>query len=133
MGETEVYRCADCGHGRHLMAYGLAVTYGPLGADGELERHDDVDDYDIQEGSICCTTHIDSVIEKQVNGVWCRFWNCPRCQGYGKVDRRTGTRGAWDGFECSEGIPMPRGGWGKIHEGWRPVAELAAEETGKRA
>jgi hypothetical protein len=118
------FRCADCGHGEHLMAWAPANVYGPLGADGELAEDAEVWTDGIHEDSIQCNEHWDGLIEKRVDGAWCRWWNCPKCDGKGRVG------GSWHvpaDYECSEGLSLP-GKYGpyKIHCGWRPVDTLAA-------
>lgn len=99
---TSLYRCADCSHGKHLTAWAASTVHGPLGADGELDSHDWEDDYQTHEESIQCTRHPDSAIERLVDGIWCRWWNCIRCGGEG----------------CPAESPL-----GKVHAGWRPAAE----------
>lgn len=112
------------------MAWAPANAYGPVAADGELARHDDVWDYGLHEDSIQCTEHPDGVIEWSDGGVWCRWWCCPKCDGKGRVHAGENWR-APDGYECSEGISLP-GKYGpyKIHRGWRPAEALADAQGG---
>lgn len=104
--ETSVYRCADCGHGEHLTAWGAATVHGPLAADGEIAEDiwtEVYEVYEVHEGSIQCSKHPDAVIERCIDGEWCRWWCCPWCLGdAGRCDYVTGT-----------------------HDGWRPIAEIA--------
>jgi hypothetical protein len=81
---TSLYRCAECGHGEHLTAYAEAVAFGPLGPNGKLARHDDVDDDIVFETSIACTVHLDATIEKLVDGGYGRWLDCLDCNGSGK-------------------------------------------------
>jgi hypothetical protein len=105
---ASVYRCAPCGHGKHLTAWALFVIHGPLGADGHLTELGYDDEDLLFEDSIQCTKHPDEPIEKLVDGVWCRWWSCVMCGG-------TGRRGD---IACSAPNPIGK------HEGWRPAAEV---------
>lgn len=111
--EASVYRCAECGHGRHLTAWGNASVHGPLGADGEIESFEWDEVWQVHEDSIQCARHPDGVVEKAIDGRWCRWWACPRC--FGKDDR---------GYCPEEGI-HPADGDGKrlAHAGWWPTGE----------
>jgi hypothetical protein len=126
-GAASVYRCAECGHHRHLTAWAGALAFGPLHADGTLASHDTVEDDWLHEDSIQCGKHPGAVLEKSVDGQWCRWWNCPACAGTGKVG------GSWrypQGYPCrAEGISI-EGEWGPrtLHQGWFPVKMLAALE-----
>ena len=126
------YRCAGCGHWRNLRAYAAAVVYGPLGADGNLECYSDIDDYEVHEGSIQCTEHPDADVEKFTGGAWCRWWNCPACQGLGRVH----VGEYWkvpDGYTCRDGVEIAGkyGPW-TMHAGWLPAGELATAPAGER-
>jgi hypothetical protein len=115
-----VYRCEECGHGLHLTAWAAALTFGPLGADGQLEGSGIWDEV-IHEDSIECSRHPDATIEKLVDGQWCRWWVCPQCKG---KQRRPG----WPA--CPEpGLPPEPRTYGERHVGWRPV-ELATIKAG---
>jgi len=115
------YRCADCGHGARLEAHSLAVACGPLHPDGELARHDNVDDTELFEDSIRCTEHIDAVIEHRVRGEWRRWYSCDRCMGSGKVR---------DYFSVSRPCPADGyGGEGGPHSGWLVPSPLESAAT----
>jgi hypothetical protein len=121
-----VYRCATCGHGEHLTAWAGGNIQGRLGADGELDTYDYVDDWGIYESSIQCTEHADGVMEKLVDGEWCRWWRCETCDGRGRVDVGVNWQKP-DGYSCpapKEMLLSRSPGW-YGHEGWRPVSELA--------
>jgi hypothetical protein len=111
MPETSVYRCADCGHGKHLMAWAPANVYGPLGPDGELAEDTDVWTDGIHEDSIQCCEHPSAIIEHWAGGEWCRWWRCPWCWGDGK-------HCPYEGFRPAGGT---RTG---AHEGLRPAREI---------
>jgi hypothetical protein len=107
---ASVYRCAECGHGKHLTAWANVCCHGPLGSDGHLTEYDwDEEDW-LQEDSIQCAEHPDAVVEKLIDGTWCQWYQCRWCLG--------------DGRSCDEGF-RPPGGSGKVHAGWRPVTEIA--------
>lgn len=98
-----IYRCAECGHGRHLYAWSQAVAYGPVDRDGLLARHDDTDDCFLFVESIQCDRHPSGRIETKVGTrfhVWERcglcsdepdglrkrgyyMGPCPECKGLG--------------------------------------------------
>jgi hypothetical protein len=128
-----VYHCAECGHWRNLRAYAAAVVYGPLGADGDLECYSDIDDYEVEEDSIQCTEHPDAALEKFTGGAWCRWWQCPTCQGRGRVHVGEHWK-APDGYPCRDGIEVPgKHGPRKIHAGWRPAGEFAPSSSDEGA
>lgn len=108
---ASLYRCAECGHGQHLTAWGNASVHGKLGADGEIESYDWDDLWEIHEDSIQCERHPDAVLEKFAAGQWCRWWNCPRCGGRGRA--------------CPEDGILPADGDGKrtAHAGLWPSDE----------
>lgn len=112
-----VYRCVTCRHGRHLTACATLIASGPVDTDGDLAEHNGIVEVDLHEDSLQCTRHPDGVIEKRVDGVWCRWWNCPRCNGVGNC-RYQGD---------SHTYPCPAHG---PHSGWRPADALAAEQVG---
>lgn len=109
----EVYRCAECGHGKHLAAWGSASVHGPLSAGGEIESYDWDEVWEVHEDSIQCAVHPGAVLEKSIVGRWCRWWICSRCDGK--------TR---DGHCPEDGI-HPADGDGKqiVHAGWWPSDE----------
>lgn len=74
-----LYRCADCGHGRNLDACAQAVSVGPLGADGQLIRHDDVADCFVFVDSIQCRVHPGGQIQKKVGSRFCVWVRCDSC------------------------------------------------------
>lgn len=123
---ASVYRCVTCGHGRNLMAWAPANVYGPLGPDGELAEDTDVWTDGIHEGSIQCREHPDGPYEKQVDGVWCRFWQCPECKGTGRVHVGEHWK-APDGYACSAETFKASNAHGIwfVHEGWFPVDDVA--------
>ncbi len=108
-----VYRCVPCGHGGHLTAWATASVHGPLGADGHVTTYDYDEETDLHEDSIQCTVHPDEVLEKHIDGVWCRWWSCFRCGGTGRADPDRGR------YAC----PFP-GEPGVGHAGWRPAGEI---------
>lgn len=123
--QRPVYRCAECGHGRHLTAWAGANIHGPLAPNGsDLESDDWTDVWGIHEDSIECSEHPDGVIEHRVGEHWCRWWVCPRCDGNGRT---------------SGGYPCPEPGLGKDgtfrddrygpHEGWRPLDLLGDQQS----
>jgi len=77
------FRCADCGHGEHLEACAAAVASGPLAADGELERHDNVEECYVHEDSIQCVIHPDAAVHKLIDGTYHRWALCESCRGTG--------------------------------------------------
>lgn len=115
--KVSVYRCAECSHGRDLMAWAPANAYGPVGADGDLRAHYDVWDDGIHEDSIQCATHPDGVIERCFKGTWCRWWRCPWCLG----EARSCPAG---GFHPADKPPRSGSDPGRAHEGWRPIADI---------
>jgi hypothetical protein len=105
------------------MAWAPASVYGPVGPDGELAEDTDVWADGVHEDSIQCKEHWDGPVEKSVDGQWCRWWNCLKCGGKGRVHVGESWQ-APDGYACSEGLEVPgKHGPYKIHCGWRPVAE----------
>lgn len=117
------YRCARCRSWRHLLAWAAALVEGPLDAEGKMIDYGYVEDCYLHEDSIHCTRHIDAPVEMFHQGRWCRWWSCPRCRGWRRVDgngfpsRETGRYS----YQCNQGIPAT--GWhdGLIHEGWLPA------------
>jgi hypothetical protein len=109
----EVYRCTECGHGKHLAAWGNASVHGPLSAAGEIESYDWDDLWEVHEDSIQCARHPDMVLEKLIGGRWCRWWACSRCDGKTRDDH------------CPENGIHPADGDGKqiAHAGWWPSDE----------
>ena len=111
-----VYRCAECGHGRYLTAWAIILAHGPVGPDGHIARYDWDEEDLLQEDSIECSKHPDSVTEMLVDGQWCRWWTCPSCKGE--------THPGWD--RCTApGLPPERGTYRERHKGWRPVETAA--------
>ena len=108
-----VYRCGDCGHGKHLEAWGSATVHGPLDPDGSISEFDWDDVYDVHEGSIQCGKHPGGRIEKKIGRRWCYWRACPWCNG----------RGAFiGGGSCSEELAfVPFDGGKPGHGGWWPV------------
>lgn len=99
------WRCAECGHGRHLWAYAQANAYGPLDADGTLVRHDDVVECFTWEDSIQCERHPSAIIEHRVGTRFFRWRHCEHCNGAGRINAGSryehkcetcrGERGSW--------------------------------------
>lgn len=122
--EQSTYRCSACGHGEHLHAIAGANVSGPLGADGEIERHDSVDEWGgVYEESIMCNEHVDAIIEKFVDGEWRRWWCCEHCHGTGDLNHDRRDRYGVKFSRCSHG----RGDSATfaIHQGWLdPVPTL---------
>lgn len=120
--EASVYRCVECGHGKHLMAWAPASAYGPVAADGDLAQLDDVWDDGVHEDSLECSKHPHAVIEKHVDGQWCRPWVCRRCDGKG-VD-------AWN-RKCPEKGMRESGpmSWVEWHRGWRPIEVKVGDQA----
>lgn len=106
------------------MAWAPANVYGPVGADGEIAAHDDVWDDGIHEDSIQCTQHPGACIEKCADGQWCRYWNCPKCEGKGWTNEQYH-------YQCHEGYEI-LGAYGpcKIHRGWLPLTALVDAQGG---
>lgn len=125
------YRCTECGHGKRIWAYAGASVYGPLSADGsDLDEHQAVEEWGIHKDSIQCTEHPGAMLERFVDGKWCRWWFCPKCRGGGTV-RYGGQYGREYSSTCREETPFPArpiaaGGQGTVHEGWLPVEEMAS-------
>lgn len=104
---TDVYRCATCGHGRNLIAWFLGLAEGTVEGSALGEEVYGWEDTEIQEGSIACKIHGDTVeIHKRIGGLWCarvecgcgdgtvndgyaRTRTCPRCGGAGQPWRPT--------------------------------------------
>jgi hypothetical protein len=112
------YRCAECKTWKHLKSYADAIVDGPLGPDGKVTDYEFVEDYQLQEGSIRCTEHIDALIEWYWKGEWRRFWLCPRCHGRGKINGPGSSR-EWD---CGAGLKIETLLWGGLHDGWLPAS-----------
>jgi hypothetical protein len=124
-----VYRCADCGHGRHLWAWAGANAYGPLATNGELEYYEDVDEWGIHEDSIQCSEHPGAVIEHSIDGQWHRWWSCARCHGRSLLgDNGRPWLGDGRSYPCGgDGTFKVGDPWGgPRHEGDLPVAEWKA-------
>lgn len=86
MSAESLYRCSECESGEHLTAYARSVTYGSLGADGELAEHRETDTCFTFVDSIECDIHMsDGVIEKWVDGSYVRSVTCSECKGKGKT------------------------------------------------
>lgn len=114
-GWTGVYRCPECGHGHHLTAWGNASVHGPLGQDGEITAYEYDELYEVHEDSIQCSRHPDGGFDKFIGGRWCRWVDCPRCQGRGKFTVRDGLHDyerecPEEGFTDVEGR-VAHGGW----------------------
>jgi hypothetical protein len=75
-----LYRCAECQHGRNLSAWGNASVYGPLDEKGDISYIEWEEVYNVHLDSIQCRKHPDPILEKKINGQWCRWWTCPLCQ-----------------------------------------------------
>jgi hypothetical protein len=115
--QRPVWRCAECGHGRHLTAWAGANIHGPLAPNGtDLESDDWVDVWGVHEDSIQCGEHPDGVLERRVGERWCRWWVCPNCDGNGQ---RPG------GYSCHEPGLREDGTFRDDrhgpHKGWRPL------------
>ncbi len=120
---TGVYRCGECGHGEHLIAWAVMLAHGPVGPDGHLaEVHYDEEDF-LWEDSIQCTRHPDGPLEVNIGGQWHAWWSCPLCYGRGEVTVGQGWRASKR--QCPmDGVNAP-GGDGKqlVHECWWPLSE----------
>lgn len=105
---ASAYRCAECGHGRHLTAWGNASVCGPLGADGEITEYEWDELWQLHEDSIQCARHPGAAWEKLVAGRYCRWYCCTRCDGDGR------------GGQCPCTGVHPADGDGKrtAHSGW---------------
>jgi hypothetical protein len=119
------YRCALCGHGKRLTAWALVLMHGPLGADGHLAENGYGEEIEVQEDSISCTKHPDAVIERMLDGAWCRWWSCPECDGRGWISGGS----PYPDYPCPA---EPRtSAWQPVaHKGWLPVAEALARAGG---
>lgn len=123
MSDPEAYRCAECRHGRYLTAWAAANIQGKLGADGDLDTWDYTDTWGVFEDSIECSKHPSGVIERQVDGQWCRWWQCAACKGTGRTNQGEHWRSR-DGYPCpAEGILLAGRERG-VHEGWIPLRIL---------
>ena len=80
-----LWRCAECGHGRNLVAWSEGVIEGPLAHDGTISRYDYIEDTWVFPDSIHCTLHVDAIIEFKVDGRFRRWSQCERCKGRGEV------------------------------------------------
>lgn len=118
-----LYRCAECGHGEKLYALAYGYIEGPLGADGSLERHDRCEETELAEDTIACHEHGDSVlIEKRVEGIWCRWAPCERCGGCGREVDSYGNRDI--GYCQRNGYGKPGcGGSGGAWESQQPLRD----------
>jgi hypothetical protein len=119
--QRPIYRCAECGHGRHLTAWANVCAHGPLGPDGHLTRYDWDEEDEIHEDSIQCTIHPDGAIEHRVGERWHRWWACPKCSGTGKAS---------SGYPCHAAGLQDDGSLRDdecgAHHGWRPNRATAA-------
>ena len=78
--KDDVYRCSECGHGRHLTAWFSGLAEGTVEGSRFGEEIYGWEDTEIQEGSLACSVHGDLVeIHKRVDGVWCAPSRCPAC------------------------------------------------------
>ena len=126
-----VYRCGDCGHGKHLEAWGSATVHGPLDPDGSISEFDWDDVYDVHEDSIQCGKHPGGRIEKKTGRLWCYWRSCPWCYGNGRV-RAGGGRScpeelAFLPFDAGERDEPAHGGWWPVT---RPVPPSPPEQRG---
>jgi hypothetical protein len=130
---VSVYRCGECGHGKHLIAWAVMLAHGPLGPDGHL-AHVDYDEEDfLWEDSIQCARHPDGPLEIDIGGQWHRWWNCPLCHGRGEV-----TAGqAWQATKRQCPMPGARvpdaAGKQPVHGCWWPLSEPWPVSTLDRA
>jgi hypothetical protein len=76
-----VYRCAECGHGENLTAWGSASVHGPLTAAGTIEMFDWDEVWEVHQDSIQCEEHPGATLERLIGGQWCRWRACPLCGG----------------------------------------------------
>lgn len=114
------YRCAECGHGRHLTAWGLASVHGPLGPDGDIAEIAWDEVFELFEDSIQCSQHPAFDLHKFIDGRWCQWVNCPRCHGHGNFTIKDGLRDYTkqcpeDAFTDVYGRP--------VHGGWWPLGQ----------
>lgn len=119
---TGAYRCAGCGHGRHLTAWGSATVHGPLGAAGDIEAFDWDEVWQVHEASIQCARHPGGLLEKNIGGRWHRWHRCPLCHGTGQVPSAR----FWDEpRKCpADGFPDSEQQGRLAHGAWWPAGEI---------
>jgi hypothetical protein len=129
--EASLYRCAECGHGKHLVAWGNASVHGSLGADGQIEFYDWDELWEVHEDSIQCARHPGAVLEKMIDGRWHRWWSCPRCPGSGRLPGNDFNQGR----DCpGKAFPVAGRDGQLAHSGWWPgddadLVEVVRSET----
>ena len=78
--KDDVYRCSECGHGRHLTAWFLGLAEGTVEGSRFGEEIQGWEDTEVQESSLACSVHGALVeVHKLVDGVWCVPTMCPAC------------------------------------------------------
>ena len=131
-----VYRCATCSHGRRLFAWAHANVYGPVGADGMLERSEYEDAWeDPIEESIVCGRHPDGIIEMCIDDVWHRPWTCPKCNGKGYIEygwQQYRSKCTEPGFEGKHACWRPGSNWWDAYQAEYLSARLAEAERRRR-
>jgi hypothetical protein len=126
---VSLYRCAECQHGRNLSAWGDATVHGPLDDKGDIEYINWEEVHEVHEASIQCSEHPDCILEKKINGQWCRWWTCPRCHDHEK-DRKGCPEEGVEPFPPDTSRPPQRvhGTWWPNRRAWPRVINRGGHE-----